>query len=251
MDDIWNLFKTFNSTQLAAMAPEHEVPKIGWYSRFARHPFYGVTGVNSGVMLMNLTRIRSTMFKVRSKHNHIPSNSAQWKAKVSRVVCILNPEVFPLRVQSQRLSALSRLWLKHFDYNASITHAGSMLSEPNLVALRLLNYQKIANKTLNVNMLFLWCCFENPKRRVALLSIGVLINVAVGISEQYDPHWPFMGRSSAPTLPEVQEPHNLGRPGPPQYHIPLQPRYNSHHHFTYNEEKKNKATWIIWHDVNA
>ena len=64
MDDIWAFLKEFNSTQLAAMAPEHEVPKIGWYSRFARHPFYGVTGVNSGVMLMNLTRIRSTMFKV-------------------------------------------------------------------------------------------------------------------------------------------------------------------------------------------
>lgn len=63
MDDIWNLLKSFNGTQLAAMAPEHEVPKIGWYSRFARHPFYGVTGVNSGVMLMNLTRIRSTLFK--------------------------------------------------------------------------------------------------------------------------------------------------------------------------------------------
>lgn len=63
MDDIWSFFKSFNSTQLAAMAPEHEVPKIGWYSRFARHPFYGVTGVNSGVMLMNLTRIRHTMFK--------------------------------------------------------------------------------------------------------------------------------------------------------------------------------------------
>ncbi|KAF7656215.1 hypothetical protein LDENG_00044570 [Lucifuga dentata] len=63
MDDIWAFLKSFNSTQLAAMAPEHEVPKIGWYSRFARHPFYGVTGVNSGVMLMNLTRIRSTLFK--------------------------------------------------------------------------------------------------------------------------------------------------------------------------------------------
>nr|XP_046167835.1 glucoside xylosyltransferase 2-like isoform X1 [Oncorhynchus gorbuscha] len=63
MDDIWSFLKAFNSTQLAAMAPEHEIPKIGWYSRFARHPFYGVTGVNSGVMLMNLTRIRSTLFK--------------------------------------------------------------------------------------------------------------------------------------------------------------------------------------------
>ncbi|KAI4890583.1 hypothetical protein NFI96_003539 [Prochilodus magdalenae] len=63
MDDIWKFLKAFNGTQLAAMAPEHEIPKIGWYSRFARHPFYGVTGVNSGVMLMNLTRIRSTLFK--------------------------------------------------------------------------------------------------------------------------------------------------------------------------------------------
>ncbi|XP_063071343.1 glucoside xylosyltransferase 2 [Engraulis encrasicolus] len=63
MDDIWSFFKAFNSSQLAAMAPEHEIPKIGWYSRFARHPFYGVTGVNSGVMLMNLTRIRSSRFK--------------------------------------------------------------------------------------------------------------------------------------------------------------------------------------------
>ncbi|KAM9759477.1 glucoside xylosyltransferase 2 [Menidia menidia] len=63
MDDIWTFLRSFNGTQLAAMAPEHEVPKIGWYSRFARHPYYGVTGVNSGVMLMNLTRIRSTLFK--------------------------------------------------------------------------------------------------------------------------------------------------------------------------------------------
>lgn len=67
IDDIWHILKEFNSTQLAAMAPEHEIPKIGWYSRFARHPYYGTTGVNSGVMLMNLTRIRNTQFKVRRK----------------------------------------------------------------------------------------------------------------------------------------------------------------------------------------
>ncbi|XP_032997103.1 glucoside xylosyltransferase 2 isoform X2 [Lacerta agilis] len=63
IDDIWGFLRAFNSTQLAAMAPEHEIPKIGWYSRFARHPYYGVTGVNSGVMLMNLTRIRNAQFK--------------------------------------------------------------------------------------------------------------------------------------------------------------------------------------------
>ncbi|XP_029456953.1 glucoside xylosyltransferase 2 [Rhinatrema bivittatum] len=63
IDDIWAFLKQFNTTQLAAMAPEHEIPKIGWYSRFARHPYYGLTGINSGVMLMNLTRIRKTQFK--------------------------------------------------------------------------------------------------------------------------------------------------------------------------------------------
>uniref|UniRef100_A0A3P9JRN5 UDP-D-xylose:beta-D-glucoside alpha-1,3-D-xylosyltransferase n=1 Tax=Oryzias latipes TaxID=8090 RepID=A0A3P9JRN5_ORYLA len=73
MDDIWGFLKSFNETQLAAMAPEHEVPKIGWYSRFARHPFYGVTGVNSGVMLMNLTKIRSTLFK-----NSMISSGLSW-----------------------------------------------------------------------------------------------------------------------------------------------------------------------------
>ncbi len=60
LDDIWEYFSLFNSTQLAALSPEHE-PKgsrAGWYNRFARHPFYGELGLNSGVMLMNLTRMR-------------------------------------------------------------------------------------------------------------------------------------------------------------------------------------------------
>lgn len=63
MDDIWSFLNEFNSTQIAAMAPEHEEPRIGWYNRFARHPYYGKTGINSGVMLMNMTRIRMKHFK--------------------------------------------------------------------------------------------------------------------------------------------------------------------------------------------
>lgn len=118
MDDIWSLLKSFNGTQLAAMAPEHEVPKIGWYSRFARHPFYGVTGVNSGVMLMNLTRIRSTLFKVRSKHAVvlISSHSDQWKAKLS---CSFSPlhseEVVSLswshRLRVSEWAVIEAFWL--------------------------------------------------------------------------------------------------------------------------------------------
>ncbi|XP_058979119.1 glucoside xylosyltransferase 1 isoform X2 [Musca domestica] len=56
--DVWNFFKKFNGSQIAALAPEHEDENIGWYNRFARHPYYGSLGVNSGVMLMNLTRMR-------------------------------------------------------------------------------------------------------------------------------------------------------------------------------------------------
>lgn len=60
---IWDMLMLFNSTQLIAMAPEHEEPRIAWYSRFSWHPYYGKMGINSGVMLMNLTRMRITQFK--------------------------------------------------------------------------------------------------------------------------------------------------------------------------------------------
>ena len=62
LDDIWKQFKLFNESQLAALAPEHEDPNMGWYNRFARHPYYGKLGLNSGVMLMNLTRMRAFKF---------------------------------------------------------------------------------------------------------------------------------------------------------------------------------------------
>lgn len=64
VDRLWAFLPQFNSSQLAAMAPEHEEPRIAWYNRFARHPFYGRTGINSGVMLMNMTRMRNVYFKV-------------------------------------------------------------------------------------------------------------------------------------------------------------------------------------------
>ena len=34
------------------MAPEHEETNTAWYSRFARHPYYGLTGINSGVSMI-------------------------------------------------------------------------------------------------------------------------------------------------------------------------------------------------------
>jgi len=59
VEDIWNHFKHFDSSQLASMTPEGEESSLSWYPRFARHPFAGKNGMNSGVMLMNLTRMRA------------------------------------------------------------------------------------------------------------------------------------------------------------------------------------------------
>lgn len=44
LSDIWRHVRLMNSSQMAALAQEHEDPNIGWYSRFARHPFYGKLG---------------------------------------------------------------------------------------------------------------------------------------------------------------------------------------------------------------
>ncbi|XP_037099320.1 glucoside xylosyltransferase 1 [Syngnathus acus] len=74
VDRLWDFLSRFDSAQLAAMAPEHEEPRIAWYNRFARHPFYGRTGLNSGVMLMNLTRMRNVFFK-----NDMTSVGLKWE----------------------------------------------------------------------------------------------------------------------------------------------------------------------------
>lgn len=76
IDHLWAFLSKFTPSQLAAMAPEHEEPRIAWYSRFARHPFYGRTGVNSGVMLMNMTRMRSVSFKVQMRFSIV---ATRWR----------------------------------------------------------------------------------------------------------------------------------------------------------------------------
>ncbi|CAK1550519.1 unnamed protein product [Leptosia nina] len=55
---LWDQFSRFNATQISAMSLEDDNPNVSWYPRFAKHPFYGKYGLNSGVMLMNLTRMR-------------------------------------------------------------------------------------------------------------------------------------------------------------------------------------------------
>lgn len=58
VEQVWAHFGLMNSSQMAAMSYESEVFSNSWYHRFAKHPYYGSYGLNSGVMLMNLTRMR-------------------------------------------------------------------------------------------------------------------------------------------------------------------------------------------------
>ena len=77
VDKIWSHFKLMNPDHIAGMSYESEDFSSSWYHRFAKHPFYRPYGLNSGVMLMNLTRMRrfgwneqlleSILLKYRSK----------------------------------------------------------------------------------------------------------------------------------------------------------------------------------------
>lgn len=55
--DIFAMLHQFNSKQFAAFSPESQ-DNNSWYPKSARHPFYGSYGLNSGVALMNLSRMR-------------------------------------------------------------------------------------------------------------------------------------------------------------------------------------------------
>lgn len=46
-----------NSSQLAAMVPEHEDMNVGWYNRFAKHPYYGKLGKYLYVNCIGITLV--------------------------------------------------------------------------------------------------------------------------------------------------------------------------------------------------
>ncbi|CAH1775591.1 unnamed protein product [Owenia fusiformis] len=77
LDGLWRYFKTFNSSHLAALTLEDEVEDISWYKENAKFPYYGKLAVNTGVMMMNLTRMREWDWV-----SHIVGIHKQWKDKI-------------------------------------------------------------------------------------------------------------------------------------------------------------------------
>uniref|UniRef100_A0A915L8A0 UDP-D-xylose:beta-D-glucoside alpha-1,3-D-xylosyltransferase n=1 Tax=Romanomermis culicivorax TaxID=13658 RepID=A0A915L8A0_ROMCU len=58
IEDLWHYFTLFNDMQISGLVAESEDLSTNWYNRFAKHPYVEPLGINSGVMLMNLTKMR-------------------------------------------------------------------------------------------------------------------------------------------------------------------------------------------------
>lgn len=94
LEHLWYYFSQMNSSHMAAMTPEHEDFATGWYNRFARHPYFKPLGVNSGVMLMNLTRMRDFNWQ-----SHVIPIYEKYKYKITwgdqdiiNIIFYLHPE---------------------------------------------------------------------------------------------------------------------------------------------------------------
>lgn len=63
-NELWRIFRKFDREQIFACANETDVLfHSNWYqNNSVRFPFYGVSNLNSGVLLMNLTRMREFNF---------------------------------------------------------------------------------------------------------------------------------------------------------------------------------------------
>ncbi|OQV11674.1 putative Glucoside xylosyltransferase 2 [Hypsibius exemplaris] len=58
--DLWAEFALMTGNQMIGMAKDHELDFLGHYNKFSKVPYVPPLGVNSGVMLMNLTRLRAS-----------------------------------------------------------------------------------------------------------------------------------------------------------------------------------------------
>ena len=83
---LWEKLKFFNEKQIVGIAPDIQVDSASIYKNRARYPFYGEYGLNTGVMLTNLTRWRE--FQPRKK---IATIYQKYKEQIIiREQCLLN-----------------------------------------------------------------------------------------------------------------------------------------------------------------
>ncbi|OQR70613.1 hypothetical protein BIW11_11521 [Tropilaelaps mercedesae] len=77
VEQLWGHFVKMNESHITAAVAESEDRLSGWYPRLARHPYVLPRGINSGVMLLNLTRLRAFDWSQR-----VAAVYEQWRERV-------------------------------------------------------------------------------------------------------------------------------------------------------------------------
>lgn len=91
--DTFQMLHQFNSTQISGIAQNSQSNK-SYYPKMAPHPFYGLYGLNSGVILMNLTRMREIEWekKVVSIFKQYKSNLRYHDQDIINIYFNFHPE---------------------------------------------------------------------------------------------------------------------------------------------------------------
>jgi len=76
LTEFWMHFNSMNESQLIAATPATERGMTSWYQKRPQFPHYGERGLNTGITLMNLTRMRQVnfqelIFQVREKYEAV------------------------------------------------------------------------------------------------------------------------------------------------------------------------------------
>lgn len=85
---LWSHFTRFDSAQMIGIVKEAEHPSVSYYNaNSVSYPFYGQVGMNTGVCLFNLTRMRAFGFE-----RHILDAFAKYKQMHLRYgdQCLMN-----------------------------------------------------------------------------------------------------------------------------------------------------------------
>ncbi|KAL8562611.1 hypothetical protein ACOMHN_045875 [Nucella lapillus] len=101
----WGLFGQFSADHMLAMAPDSEKKVDSWYKQVARTPYVPPTGVNSGVILMNLTRMRQSRWTKRIVEY----------SQIYRKVCCYPTRILSISISTFFQFLASREKLYHLD----------------------------------------------------------------------------------------------------------------------------------------
>ncbi|CAG0885232.1 unnamed protein product [Darwinula stevensoni] len=127
VEEIWSHFKAMNSSQFLGASLELEEHSFGHYGSGASQiPFYGPSGLNAGVLLMNLTRMRSFDWgrQIMTLHSKYQSQYHFGDQDIINIVGHIHPEfiyLLPCRFNFRPMHCLSLTHCTRIDEDSICT----------------------------------------------------------------------------------------------------------------------------------